>query len=168
MTDHHPEGAVCADRSDQHKHMDYVQDIIARLANNSFLMKGWALTLSSALVGFAISQHHAGLALAALIPTLGFWVLDAYYLRRERAFRDMYDDVAGNRLRDFRIDPGPYVDNHSRWSVARSASLNIFYILLAVVAVAVALVLLTAGSANKDASHRQSQIGITVEPSPSH
>jgi hypothetical protein len=54
--------ATDVDRDDHHKHMDYVQAIITRLGNNSFLLKGWALTLSSALLGFAITQKHAGLA----------------------------------------------------------------------------------------------------------
>jgi hypothetical protein len=54
--------------SDNHKHMDYVQAVIARLANNSFLMKGWALTISSATLGFAVTQKHFGLAPAALVP----------------------------------------------------------------------------------------------------
>jgi hypothetical protein len=30
------------------KHLEFVQAVITRLANNSFLMKGWALTVAGA------------------------------------------------------------------------------------------------------------------------
>jgi hypothetical protein len=124
------------DRSDHHKHMDYVQDVISRLANNSFLTKGWAITLASALIGFAATQKHSGLALAAFVPTIALWFLDTYYLRLERAFRDMYDDVAAKKVRDFKIHPGPYLQKQP-WTVALAVSLRIFYpTILALTAVA--------------------------------
>lgn len=133
-------GPVEFDRSDHHKHMDYVEGVITRLANNSFLMKGWALTLSSALIGFAVTQRNAGLALAALLPSTAFWVLDTYYLRLERAFRAMYADIAAKTLRDFRIEPKPYVEKQP-WKICLSISLAIFYPTVMALAGAVAIVL---------------------------
>lgn len=147
MTDGSLGGPDELDRSDQHKHMDYVQAVITRLANNSFLMKGWALTLSSALLGFAITEKHAGLALVAIVPATAFWVLDTYYLRQERAFRNMYADIAAKRLRDFKIDPKPYADNQP-WSVGLSISLRIFYLAIIVLALVVAIILTFAAAAS--------------------
>ena len=136
-------GSEELDRSDHHKHMDYVQAIISRLANNSFLLKGWTLTLCSAILGFAITQRHAGLALTALIPLLAFWILDTYYLRQERGFRDMYRDIAQKQLRGFEIYPRPYSERHRWWRTAFSVSLRCFYPVIAVLAALVAFVCTT-------------------------
>jgi hypothetical protein len=129
------------DRADHHKHMDYVQAVIARLANNSFVMKGWALTLSSALLGFAASRGQAMLAIAAVVPAVAFWVLDTYYLRQERAFRAMFDDVSAKKVIDFEIKPAPYAKQQSWWRAGKSLSLSAFYGSIIVVSLAVGAVL---------------------------
>ncbi|MCT7294093.1 hypothetical protein NVV99_24675 [Rhodococcus sp. PAE-6] len=114
-------------QNDHHKHMEFVQSIITRLANNSFLLKGWSLTLVSALMGFAVAHDHILLAAAAVLPALVFWILDTYYLRQERAFRNIYDAVAAGTVKDFKINPRRYVPRHSWWAVAFSVSLSLFY-----------------------------------------
>lgn len=156
------------ERNDHHKHMDYVQAIITRLANNSVLLKGWALTLSSAVLGFAITQKHAGLALAALVPVTAFWLLDTYYLRQERAFRDMYADIAAKRVRDFRIEPKPYVERRSWFSVGFSVSLAVYYgaitALTLLVATILAVVTAVPAQHNDPESHKNSP---AEQPSPS-
>ncbi len=82
------------------KHLEFIQAVISRLANNAFLMKGWALTASSAFFGFSVRDVRWQLALLGLLPTLAFWGLDGYFLRRERQYRGLYDAV---RLGDDRI-----------------------------------------------------------------
>lgn len=143
MTDGNPDEPNDVNQSDHHKHMDYAQAVITRLANNSFLLKGWALTLSSAVLGFAITQKDPWLAFAAIVPATAFWALDTYYLRQERAFREMYADIAAKRLRDFRIEPKFYVEKQP-WSICRSISLVVFYPTIIALTIAVAIVLLLA------------------------
>ncbi len=75
------------------KHMEMIQAVVARLASNSFLMKGWALTLSGAFLGFAVNNDDSGIAAAGLLPILAFWALDTYYLRAERLFRALFERV---------------------------------------------------------------------------
>ncbi|CAN5613230.1 hypothetical protein BH09ACT8_BH09ACT8_19610 [soil metagenome] len=166
--------ATEVDRSDHHKHMDYVQAVITRLANNSVLLKGWALTLSSAVLGFAITQKHAGLALAALVPVTAFWLLDTYYLRQERAFRDMYTDIAAKRVRDFKIEPKLYAGRQAWWRVAFSVSLAVYYgaITMLTVVVAIILAVVTAMSTQnsepeslKNSPSEQPPPGSTLNPS---
>lgn len=82
------------DRTDLHKHLDFIQNVIARLANNSFLMKGWTLTVSGAFFGLAAKESSPEVAAVGLLPAAVFWGLDAYYLRQERLFRGLYDLVA--------------------------------------------------------------------------
>jgi hypothetical protein len=77
----------------QVKHLEMIQAVITRLGGNGFLVKGWAVTVAGAVVGFAVDRQQWGLALVALAPTLLFWLLDASFLRNERLFRDLFDRV---------------------------------------------------------------------------
>lgn len=86
----------------QIKHMEMIQAVITRLAGNSFLVKGWAVTIATALLGFAVSRNESRLAWIALAPVLLFWWLDAYYLYAERLFRGLYEQV---RRSDPKVEP---------------------------------------------------------------
>ncbi len=147
------------DRADWHKHMDYVQAIIARLANNSFVMKGWALTLTSALLGFAATRGDALLAFLALVAVLAFWFLDAYFLRQERAFRLMFADVAAKTVTGFTLNPVTYAKQIKWWPTLRSVSLSVFYGALLILSLALAIILLSAAMSSLPSRK--------VEPSPS-
>lgn len=84
------------------KHMEMIQGIITRMANNSFALKGWSVTLVSAL--FALSGKDANLiySLVAFIPIIVFWFLDSYYLSQERKYRNLYNIV--RKLNDDQVD----------------------------------------------------------------
>jgi hypothetical protein len=71
-------------------HLELVQGIITRMATNSFLLKGWSITLVAALFALAEKDTNLNFAILALFPALSFWGLDAYYLRQERLFRKLY------------------------------------------------------------------------------
>lgn len=75
------------------KHLEMIQNTITRMANNSFLLKGWAVTLLAGI--FALVWEKDGLLhyLLAYIPVFMFWFLDAYYLQQERLYRGLYDEV---------------------------------------------------------------------------
>ena len=75
------------------KHLEMIQAVISRLGTNSFLVKGWAVTIAAALWGFAIGDREWGLALASMLPIALFWWLDGYILRVERLFRALHDAV---------------------------------------------------------------------------
>ena len=75
------------------KHLELVQSIISRLAGNSFLLKGWTVTLSAALFALAAKDSNPLFALIALVPAFAFWSLDAFYLRLERLYRCLYDNI---------------------------------------------------------------------------
>jgi hypothetical protein len=79
--------------SEQVKHLELIQNVVSRLANNSFLLKGWSVTLGAALLGLAAKESNPKFALIALFPPFVFWGADAYYLRQERLFRKLYDQV---------------------------------------------------------------------------
>ena len=75
------------------KHLEFIQAIVARQANNSFLLKGWSITVAVALFAFAAKDTDPRFAVLALFPAMAFWALDAYYLRQERLFRELYEHV---------------------------------------------------------------------------
>ena len=75
------------------KHLELIQGVVNRLANNSFAFKAWAIVLVAAVFAFAADDGDPIFLLVALIPALAFWGLDAYYLRQERLFRALYDAV---------------------------------------------------------------------------
>ena len=80
------------------KHLEFIQAIIARLGNDAFLVKGWAVTVTGILLGFAVSQEDGWLAAVSAVPTLAFWGLDTYFLRAERLFRALYEATRAGLL----------------------------------------------------------------------
>jgi len=78
----------------KHKHLELVQDVVNRMAQHSFILKGWSITLVVAV--FALNAKDGldkDYVLAAVLPVFIFWFLDGYYLQRERLFRALYDEV---------------------------------------------------------------------------
>lgn len=75
------------------KHLEFIQEIIKRMANNSFLIKGWTITLNVAILGLSKDNIDSKIISITLFLTLLFWILDAYFLKQERSFRQHYDDI---------------------------------------------------------------------------
>lgn len=75
------------------KHLEMVQSIINRMASNSFMLKGWAVTLVAGIFALAGKDAEKLYFLVAYVPVIVFWGLDAYYLLQERLYRSLYDKV---------------------------------------------------------------------------
>ena len=82
------------------KEVDMIQSILKRMSHNSFLIKGWTITLviGSLLLERSMLEGSKLQIFIAFIPLLVFWFLDAYFLRQERMYRKLYDWVITNRL----------------------------------------------------------------------
>ena len=78
------------------KEIDIIQDIIKRMAFNSFMIKGWAITL--VVLTLLLKGTEKYQVWLAFIPLLVFWFLDAYFLWQERMYRKLYEWVINNRL----------------------------------------------------------------------
>jgi len=111
------------------KHLEFLQSAIARMASNSFLLKGWTVTLTGGLLALSFKQtdrHYVYISVAVLLL---FWFLDSYFLSRERRFIALYDSV---RVRpgaetDFSMDTRPF-GKRCRWiQCAFSRTLSLFY-----------------------------------------
>ena len=68
------------------KHLEIMQGVITRMAENSRSCKVWCVTLVAATLVLVARTGEPRHALIALIPTLLFLFLDSYYLALERAF----------------------------------------------------------------------------------
>lgn len=77
------------------KHLEFIQATITRMNQNSFQIKGWMITIVSALLALYANSKNVMYIFIAIVPVIVFWMLDAYYLQQERKFRGIYNDVAG-------------------------------------------------------------------------
>ena len=71
-------------------HLGILQTVIQRMAGNSSSVKAWCITIVAAILVIVADKGNPKYVLIALIPTLLFFVLDAYYLALERGFRESY------------------------------------------------------------------------------
>ena len=80
------------------KHLEFVQSVITRMNTNSFQLKGWMITIVSALLALFASSSNCNYIFVAIVPTMVFWFLDAYYLQQERKFRGLYEDIVNDNV----------------------------------------------------------------------
>jgi hypothetical protein len=93
------------------KHLEFIQNAINRMANNSFIIKGWCITLAVALIALLEKKDINKCYIAfSFIPLLFFWFLDAYFIKVERQYRKLYDEVRKEEDEkiDFSMDITPY------------------------------------------------------------
>jgi len=79
--------------SEKIKHLEFIQNAISRMAQNSFLLKGWAITIIVALFALAAKDSSETYMLLPILPLVMFWLLDGYYLAQERLFRALYKEA---------------------------------------------------------------------------
>ena len=111
------------------KEIALVQKIIKRMASNSFLIKGWTITL---VVATLLLKGNKNQVLIVFIPLLVFWFLDAYFLWQERLYRKLYDWVVENRLKTdehlFSMNAYRFKDKvQSKLRIMFSVTLGSFY-----------------------------------------
>lgn len=121
-------------KEDKLKHLEFIQNIITRMASNSFILKGWSITLTSAIIGFALTSSNSKLIYLAFVPTIVFWGLDAYYLRQEKLFRELYNAVTKNnkKIPSFSLNTDLIKDKVSNWFCV-AWSINLLSVHLAIV-----------------------------------
>lgn len=128
------------------KHLEMVQEVISRMAHNSFLIKGWSVTLTAAIFALSAKDANPRSVIIALLPALVFWGLDGYFLRQERLFRMLYDTVRAKNPDDidFSMDTQPYQYDVANWfGVVRSKTLLAFHLPLVAVVMCVSIYLIS-------------------------
>ena len=116
------------------KEIEIIQDIIRRMGFNSFMIKGWAITLVVVTLLLKGTGYQVWIA---FIPLLAFWFLDAYFLWQERMYRKLYEWVINNRLKteEYLFDMNAYRfkgEVQSRFRIMFSITLGWFYVSIAI------------------------------------
>lgn len=94
-----------------------IQNVINRLANNSFSLKLKSVIFVAVVLGFTTKDGDQDYIWLASIPTLAFWGLDGFYLKQEKLFRELYNNVRQkeNRDIDFSMGVSPDKSNEKSW-----------------------------------------------------
>jgi len=112
------------------KELELIQKIIERFSRNSFLIKGWAVTL---VVATLLLKTNDITILIAFLPLFVFWYLDAYFLHHERLYRKLHKWVIKHRMNSLNhmLDMSTMrVKQEKKWQVQRtmfSKTLIFFY-----------------------------------------
>jgi hypothetical protein len=88
------------------KHLEMIQGVINRLGGNSFQLKGWSMTIIVAATVLIAKPDLPSpyFIFVLLIPILGFWGLDGYFLWQERLFREIYKEISQQEDTDFKMN----------------------------------------------------------------
>jgi hypothetical protein len=81
------------------EHLKLIQAVITRMASNSFLLKGWSVSLVAGLAALAKVESDKDIAWISCGVLVVFALLDIYYLSLERAYRKLYEQQAGSSAR---------------------------------------------------------------------
>lgn len=124
------------DKETLHKEIDLIQGVITRMANNSFMLKGWLISLIAVVLALSkdslISCNAKTICLILCFPIIVFWYLDAFFLHREKCYRKLYDWVIKNRMTSnenlYSLDFSPFKkDVKSIFRIMFSQTLFPFY-----------------------------------------
>jgi len=117
-----------------HKEIDLIQACITRMAHNSFLIKGWTISIVAVVLALTgKSNEPVLLCTIILIPLISFWYLDTFFLRTEKMYRLMYEWVLNKRKNDdeellYNLNPTRFKNQcDSRLKVMFSETLRWFY-----------------------------------------
>lgn len=111
------------------KHLEFIQTTINRVAGNSFLLKGWTVTLTGGLLALTfkeIDRRYLDISIAVLGV---FWLLDSYYLAHERKFIALFNHVRKQPgdATDFSMDTRPFGGFWKGLRCSFSVTMTLFY-----------------------------------------
>lgn len=126
-----------------HKEIDLIQSCINRMAQNSFLIKGWTVTLFAVILALLPEKleqpNRILLGVVMLAISIMFWYLDSFFLATEKNYRAIYNWILrerpkGNRQLLYELDFKAYepikkLPRTSKREAAFSSTLLIFYII---------------------------------------
>jgi len=115
------------------KHLDYIQGLIERMSSHSFLLKRWGVTMVTAIIALGIKEKNTNIIFISFVPIIIFWVLDGFYLSKERLYRMLYEKVRKitDSEIDFSLNTAEFVKGRNTWfRTFFSKTLIIFYLTL--------------------------------------
>ena len=131
-------------------YLQMLQEPICRMSTISAIFKGFAATIVAGISAISYSSTNVWVLALSFLPVLAFAVLDIYYLKLERKFRFLFDQVRLDKQEvDFSMkltnDPLDIISAKARtWDCIKSPSIYLFYPLMITVLVVV-IILKTSG-----------------------
>lgn len=122
------------DKEGLYKEIDLIQGCINRMSQNSFMLKGWALTVFAGVTAFTKGENLSSLLtiiFTMIVPYTCFWLLDSFFLQTEKKYRRLYNMVitkrkAGDLEGQFDLNPNQ-VKNECYLKSMFSWTLLVFY-----------------------------------------
>lgn len=75
------------------KHLEMIESVIQRMADNSFKLKEWTVAMVGIIGALSAQGTDKRFFLLVSIPMLAFWFLDSLYLQLDRKYRELYNYV---------------------------------------------------------------------------
>ena len=122
-----------------HKEIDLIQACITRMAQNSFVIKGWFVSIYAVILALLPERVNMFLLCISLVAVnVIFWYLDGFFLRTEKLYRKMYDWILEERPKNnrellYQLNPhefeGRIEEVESIWKIMWSKTLKWFYLI---------------------------------------
>ncbi len=130
------------DPDGKRQYLGFIQDAIKRMSGNSASLKTWLAPILTLLFALAAAKDNTLMFVAGLVITVAFWMMDAQYLRLERAYRRLYDKAVDGDTRLYDLNPHPYDNGACDYlSALFSWSTVAYYFTLIVVGAGVCLLM---------------------------
>ncbi|WKZ71127.1 MAG: hypothetical protein QY331_07665 [Melioribacteraceae bacterium] len=125
------------------KHLEMIQGIINRMAQNSFMLKGWSVIIISALFVLAAKDSVKEFVYLGYFPAVIFWVLDSYFLWQEKLFRKLYDKVRSisNEDIDFSMNTKEFLTEVSWFKTTFAKTPVLFHLMVLSVLIIVTIII---------------------------
>ena len=130
---------------DKKAYLQMLQEPICRMSTISAVFKGFAATIVAGMSVISYSTTNVWVLGLSFLPVLAFAILDIYYLKLERKFRFLFDQVRLDKHDiDFSMkltnDPLEILSAEARtWDCIKSPSIYLFYPLMVAVLVIVVI-----------------------------
>jgi len=126
------------------KHLEFIENVITRMNTNSFVIKGWLITLISVLFVLATKDTSKSYVLITYVPLPMFWILDGFFLSKERQYCTLYKEVTTLDVKniDFDMTTKKFNTGRNTWLASIfSPTLAIFYGILFILTLVVIFII---------------------------
>ncbi len=128
---------------DKRAYLQMLQEPICRMSTISAIFKGFVATIVAGISAISYSTTNIWVLGLSFLPVFAFAILDIYYLKLERKFRLLFEQVRLDKHEvDFSMkltsDPLEIISAKARtWDCIKSPSIYLFYPLMLLVLAAV-------------------------------
>jgi len=130
------------------QYLQMLQEPIGRMSTSSAIFKGFAATIVAGIATLSYSETNQLILALSFVPVFLFMFLDIYYLRLEKGYRYLYEEVrSGRRSVDFSmlLPKDAKVAKARVWDCLKSPSIWLFYPAMILILVAVLWLKFTGG-----------------------